>query len=192
MNTSPELTPLATQQWQAVINKYYPEGTPLRHVLMTHSQQVCQRALAIANALNPGIPPENITAAAMMHDVGICLVDAPAIHCHGTRPYIMHGLLGKQLLQTEGMPQWLGEICARHTGAGITPADIEAQNLPLPPGDYMPRTTLQRLICYADKFYSKTRLGQTKTLDQVRQSMLRLGNQSLERFNALASEFNCL
>ena len=36
---------------------------------------------------------------------------------------------------------------------------IAAHGLPLPEGCYMPETLEEQLICYADKFFSKTKLG---------------------------------
>ena len=44
----------------------------------------------------------------------------------------------------------------RHTGAGLTKKEIIEQELPLPQQDFLPETTEEKLICYADKFFSKT------------------------------------
>jgi uncharacterized protein len=81
-------------------------------------------------------------------------------------------------------------VAERHTGAGITADEVTAMELPLPVRDYMPETLLERLICYADKFYSKTRLDSAKTLESVRTSMLRHSPATLERFDRLHGEFS--
>ena len=59
----------------------------------------------------------------------------------------------------------------------------------MPHDDYMPRTLLERLVCYADKFYSKSGDMQRKPLERVRASMSRLGVVTAARFEALHAEF---
>ena len=77
--------------YQALIEKYYPEDDALRQLLITHSQSVAQFALQIVS-LHPelGIDRQFVLEAAMLHDIGIRLCDAPGIHCHGTEPYSRH------------------------------------------------------------------------------------------------------
>jgi hypothetical protein len=41
------------------------------------------------------------------------------------------------------------EIVKRHVGAGISPE--EAVALGFPPGDYIPKTLEQKVVCFADK-----------------------------------------
>jgi len=175
--------------YQQIIDKYYPAGSPLRDIYMKHARSVADLALAICARNGLALDPDTVMAAAMLHDIGIYLTDAPGIECHGTEPYIRHGVLGAELLRREGVADEIASVAERHTGAGITESDIDAQRLPLERRDYSPRTLLERLVCYADKFYSKTRLDQTKTLDQVRASMARRGEDTLARFESLRREF---
>ena len=84
--------------YQRIIDKYYPEGTPLRDIYLRHCRQVADKALAIAREKQLPIPPGQIEAAAMLHDIGIFLCDAPSIECHGEEHYLRHGLLGADLL----------------------------------------------------------------------------------------------
>ena len=63
-------------------------------------------------------------------------------------------------------------------------------DLPLPVADYCPTTLLQKLICYADKFYSKSGSMERKPLEKVRAQMARFGEDSLRRFDALNEEFS--
>ena len=81
--------------YQALIEKYYPEDDALRQLLVTHSQSVAQLALQIVS-LHPELPFDRqfVLEAAMLHDIGIRRCDAPGIHCHGTEPYIRHGRIG--------------------------------------------------------------------------------------------------
>lgn len=106
----------------------------------------------------------------MIHDIGIFLTNAPRISCLGSFPYICHGYLGADLMRKEGFPKH-ALVCERHTGAGISLSDIEQQNLPLPKRDLRPVSLEEQLICFADKFYSKTRLDEELTLSQVQVSL---------------------
>lgn len=158
-----------------LINKYYPEGSPLRDIYLRHCSSVADLALTLARRNKLPIPDEQIRAAAMLHDIGIFLTDAPAIHCHGSEPYIKHGPLGAELLRREHAPEWAARVAERHTGSGIPP--------------FLPETDLEKLICYADKFFSKSGAMTRKPFNKVEQSMARFGNDSLERFRDLASRF---
>jgi uncharacterized protein len=93
------------------------------------------------------------------------------------------------MLRDNGCPEWLARIAERHTGAGITADDIIARQLPLPVADYTPQTQLERLICYADKFYSKSRGTDAKPLERVIASMSKFSADTLQRFEALHKEF---
>lgn len=87
------------------------------------------------------------------------------------------------------MPEEWARVAERHTGTGITMEDIISQNLDLPLADYCPETMLEKLICYADKFYSKSGDMEKKTLSRVRNSIARHGGDSLARFDELYSLF---
>ncbi len=171
-------------------DKYYPAGTPLRDILERHSRSVADLALDINSRLGLGIALSMVEDAAMLHDIGIFLTDAPGIHCHGREPYLRHGILGADLLRREGCPEWIARVAERHTGAGISAEDIESMRLPLSSGRVlMPETVLERLVCYADKFYSKSGDMQRKTLERVRASMARHSASTVERFEKLHAEF---
>ena len=93
------------------------------------------------------------------------------------------------MLEAEGLPRH-ALVCERHTGAGLTVDDIIRQHLPLPLRDMTPQTLEERLICYADKFYSKSGdIRREKPLDKVMKSMERHGPDTLARFMALHKEF---
>lgn len=175
--------------YQKIIDKYYPEGTRLREILITHSRQVADRALKIACA-HPEMDIDTafVEEAAMLHDIGILRTDAPRIDCHGTEPYILHGRIGAEMLRAEGYPRH-ARVCERHTGAGITQREIEERNLPLPGQDFLPETTEEKLVCYADKFYSKSHLDRERTIPQAEKSIAKHGEDSLERFREMIRMF---
>lgn len=162
--------------WQTIINKYYPEGSPLRDIYMRHALSVAELAEELRAAHAPQLDAEQVRTAAMLHDIGIFLTSAPDIHCHGSKPYIQHGPLGAELLRREGAPEWAARVAERHTGVGI--------------GDFVPETLLEQLVCYADKFYSKSGSMQRKTLAEVEKSLARFGEENLAKFRILHSKFS--
>lgn len=168
--------------WERIINKYYGEDGALRHILIVHSQSVAQKALQIVS-LHPELNLDRrfVEEAAMLHDIGIIKTDAPGIECYGKEPYIRHGLLGAEMLRAEGMPRH-ARVCERHTGAGLSLEDIVSQNLPLPHQDFLPETLEEKLICYADKFFSKTHLDREKSVEKAEKSIAKFGDSGLARF----------
>lgn len=172
-----------------IIDKYYPEGSLRREIFMRHAVQVADKAIATAIARNLDIDLDKVRTAAMLHDIGICLTNAPDIGCFGDKPYITHGILGADLLRNEGFNEIYANVAERHTGAGLTKDDIISQNLPLPHQDFCPQTLLERLICYADKFYSKSGEMKEKTIDNIRRSMARHSVDTLNRWIKLEQEF---
>ena len=175
--------------YQKIIDQYYPEENALKRILLVHSRQVAERALRIVDA-HPELSLDRtfVLEAAMLHDIGIFLCDAKGIKCFGTEPYICHGRLGAELLRKEVWPRH-ARVCERHTGAGLTKEDILTQKLPLPAQDFLPETMEEKLICYADKFYSKTKLGKEKTLEQAVRSLSQFGTEGVERFLAWQKSF---
>ena len=117
----------------------------------------------------------------MLHDIGIFKCDAAGIQCFGTEPYICHGRIGAELLRSEGFPRH-ARVCERHTGAGIIKAQIIAQNLALPQQDFLPETMEEKVICYADKFFSKTHLDREKSIEQAEMSLSKFGEEGVLRF----------
>lgn len=175
--------------YQAIINKYYPEDNELRHILLVHSRAVADKALAIADR-HPELSLDRqfIEEAAMLHDIGIVRCNAPGIQCFGTEPYICHGRIGADMLRAEGFPRH-ARVCERHTGAGITCSQIIAQKLPLPEQDFLPETMEEKIICYADKFFSKTHLDEEKTIEQAIASLSKFGEEGVARFREWVKMF---
>lgn len=168
--------------YQQIIDKYYSADTELRHIYMTHARRVADLALEMSRR-HPELSMNEtfIEEAAMLHDIGIFLTDAPGIRCHGTMPYICHGHLGAELLRTEGLPQH-ALVSERHTGTGLTVEQIRAKGWPLPLVDMRPQSLEEQVICFADKFYSKTKhLYEARTFEQVKASMAKISEASVER-----------
>lgn len=173
----------------AIIDKFYSDNEAGKQILVAHSKLVTDKALAIAKAhpeLNIDIA--FVDEAAMLHDIGVFLCNAPSIGCFGIEPYIKHGILGAELLRREGFEQH-ARVCERHTGTGLSKDSILAQELPLPAQDFLPETIEEKLICFADKFFSKSRPTEEKSLEHAQRSVAKFGNDSLERFNEWCALF---
>jgi hypothetical protein len=161
-------------------------------MLLEHSAAVADKALYIAK-LHPemDIDADFVYEAAMLHDIGIFKTDAPKIFCYGSFPYICHGYLGSEIMTDEGFPRH-ALVCERHTGTGLSLEEIESTALPLPHRDMRPVSTEEQLICFADKFYSKTRIGQEKTVDKIRYGLTKYGEKSVMQFDKWLKMFLCL
>ena len=186
----------ATAAALEILRHFYPEETPLRTLLLKHSTQVRDKALdLLRRSPDPTVCDESeVVRAALLHDIGVGRCHAPSILCEGEANYMAHGLIGGQMLREYGTAHNLdleryAHVCERHTGAGLTAEDIRTQNLPLPPCDFLPETPLERLVCLADKFYSKSGAMQEKPFARVRQEMARFGEACLRRLDDMAAQF---
>lgn len=167
-----------------ILEKYYYTNTKTYHYLVTHSKMVAAKALEVASRvkhLNPDT--EFIEQAALLHDVGIYRVNAHRIGCIGPMEYVCHGYLGREMLEQEGYPRH-AMVCERHVGLGISVADIEKHDLPLPKREMVPETIEEQIICYADKFFTKfpTKLEEELPIERVRKVVAKYGEEQVERF----------
>jgi uncharacterized protein len=167
----------------AILEKYYSPSSDAYKILLNHSRSVADKALSIAG-LHPemNIDRQFVEEAAMLHDIGILYCNAPPIGCTGKEPYIRHGILGAELLRREGFPRH-ALVCERHTGTGIYRETVEKLNLPLPYKDYFPVTLEEQLICFADKFFSKKKLGKELEIGKIQSMLHRYGEDNVLRFN---------
>ncbi len=173
----------------SIIEKYYVAGSPLHETLVIHSTRVREKALECIRRRGLEVDIDFVSEAAMLHDIGIFRCYAPDIYCKGNLPYICHGVEGRKLLETEGFPLH-ALVCERHTGSGLTVEDIISQKLPLPQRDMTPQTLEEKLICYADKFYSKSGdIRKEKSIEKIIRSMEHHGKDSLNRFMELHQLF---
>ena len=176
----------------AIIDKYYPVDNELKHILLTHSRSVADKALWIADR-HPELQLDKtfLEEAALLHDIGVFLTDAPGIHCHGTHPYICHGYLGSELMRKEGFMRH-ALVCERHTGAGLSLQGIMAQNLPVPHREMVPVSLEEQVICFADKFFSKTHLDTEKSVERALKSISKYGEEGYVPRTLVAQYIRCV
>ncbi len=165
------------------------DNASLLELLTTHSRNVALLAVQCALARVPHADITFIAQAAMLHDIGIVQCNAKEIYCYGTLPYLQHGVAGREMLDNLGLPRH-ALVCERHTGAGISLQEIELSNMPLPHRTMLPQSVEEKLICYADKFYSKSKNPDCqKELNKVRAGLARYGSATLQRFDVLHSNY---
>ncbi len=168
-----------------IIEKYYEPDSKAYYFLIHHSKLVAKKALQVAERvkeLNPNF--KFIEEAAMLHDIGIFMTHAPKIGCYGFHPYISHCYLGREIVEKEGFPKH-ALVCERHVGTGLTLEDIESNKFPLPKKDMFPVTLEEKIICFADKFYSKKEhsLEKEKSVQEIREIIAKFGNDKLKQFD---------
>ncbi|NDV47870.1 HDIG domain-containing protein [Paludibacter sp. 221] len=174
----------------SIIRKYYQDNEEAYAILVKHSKQVRDYALKILDT-HPELGSLNrefISEAAMLHDVGIFMCDAPGIHCYGTHQYIEHGYLGAELMRKEGLPKH-ALVCERHTGTGISLEAIIKNNYPLPHRNMEPVSSEEKLICYADKFFSKSKPDIMFTSERIREKLKKFGEKEVAKFDEMHEMF---
>ena len=131
--------------YQAIIDKYYPTDNELRRLLIKHSRQVADRALAICRKHRElPVDMQFLEEAAMLHDIGIYQCDA-------------------------------ARVAERHTGTGLA--------------GFEPETLEEQVVCYADKFYSKSNPDHVRSVLETAQSLEKFGHAGVEKFLAWAKKF---
>jgi uncharacterized protein len=167
-----------------IIGRHYAPASKSHRILLEHGRLVAEKALAAA-ARVPHLAPDLafVESAALLHDIGIFLTDSPTLDCHGREPYIRHGILGREILEALGLPRH-GLVCERHVGVGLSAEDIRRSGLPLPERDMRPVTVEEKIICYADKFFSKngSDTPREKSIAEILESLTPYGSDKVERF----------
>lgn len=181
--------------YQTIIDKYYAvdadgeRSSDLRHLLLLHSRQVADRCLQICDR-HPELHLDRpfLESAAMLHDIGIRWCDAPGIFCYGREPYLLHGQIGGELLRREGWERH-ARVAERHTGTGLLREAFERQGLAVPDHDMLPETLEEQVVCYADKFYSKSHPEHVRSVDEAARSLAKFGQVGVDKFLSWAHMF---
>jgi len=174
-----------------IIKKYYTKKSIAYKYLFIHSVKVTELSLKIAKHNKKlKLDKDFIIKGAMLHDIGIIKTNAPDIGCFGKHRYIAHTYLGRKILEKEGLHD-IAPICERHVGVGLSVKDIKKSKFPLPHRDMIPLSNEEKLICYADKFYSKSEnhLLILKPPEKIRKKILKYGEDKLNRFEEFVDLF---
>lgn len=176
----------------ALLEKHFDANPAALDIVYRHSRLVADKALVIARSV-PSLTPDElrfIEEAALLHDIGVCGVHAPKLNCFGSAPYICHGVIGRGLLEAEGLPLH-ALVCERHIGVGLSARDIAQQGLPLPEREMAPLSRSERIVALADLFYSKKagELDREKSAAQVKKDLAQFGPEKVLIFEGWLSDF---
>ncbi|MCF6265383.1 MAG: HD domain-containing protein [Desulfuromusa sp.] len=176
-----------------IIKKYYSNHPQAWQILLVHSRLVTRKALKIGRYLRAHgdlVDLQFLAEAAMLHDIGMIMTNTPELDCHGEGSYLQHGIRGKEILEREGFPRH-ARVCERHIGVGLTAKEIQQKKLPLPKRDMQPETLEERIICYADLFYSKgeKNRGREKSLRKIRDKLKKHGKNKVKIFDQWQRKF---
>lgn len=96
------------------------------------------------------------------------------------------------MLDSLGLDPAFGLVAERHTGAGITLDNILKAGLPLPRREMVPQSLEEKIICCADKYFSKSpkKSNQTMTRDLIEAELAAIDPGHARRFGQWAGEFN--
>lgn len=102
---------------------------------------------AVASAIADRCPADRelVRAGALLHDIG-------RSKGHGDK----HSAVGAEMARELGLPEAIVSIVRKHMGAGFT--GEEAEEMGLPPGDYMPSTLEEKIVCHADNMVADDRI----------------------------------
>ena len=109
-------------------------------IIINHCETVHGLALKIANLCKENgiiIDIELIEAGALLHDIG-----------RSRTHEIKHAIIGVKIAEKYGLDIKIINIIERHIGAGIS--KDETEKLGLPPKDYIPLTTEEKIIAHSD------------------------------------------
>lgn len=155
-------------------------------IVLKHGLAVLGKSIEIINKkeLYDKVDFNLIISGALLHDIGafefMGNFDKKQID------YLKHGIIGGKILRSEGLRKE-ALIAERHIGAGLSKKYIIKNNLPLPEKDFLPIALEEKIICYADKFHSKS--GKTDNLESIKKEMKGFGAEPLKRFLKLERMF---
>ncbi|QBI51952.1 HD domain-containing protein [Streptomonospora litoralis] len=154
----------------------------------THCVIVADIAGRLLADSNSAADPALVRAGSLLHDIGVYrLYNAAGTldHAH----YIRHGVLGREVLTEEGLPEALCRFCSCHTGVGITREDVRTQDLPIPEADYLAESEEEQLVMFADKFHSKSEPSRLVSAPTAADRLRRFGEEKELLFKTLLDRY---
>ncbi|MBU3941661.1 MAG: HDIG domain-containing protein [Nanoarchaeota archaeon] len=161
-----------------LLRKYSTNDESFNKVL-NHSRAVQKLALEIAEEVkkNHDVDINLVKVGSLLHDIG-------RFKCYKENS-IRHGVEGGEILMKEGLKKY-ARIAETHIGVGITKKDIKKQGLDLPLKDFVPETTEEKIIAYADNLiFGKERGVIQKVIERFKKE---LGEDYVERVINLHNE----
>jgi len=154
-----------------ILEKYYKNNSKTKDILINHGESVYKKALEIIEISKvKNMDLKFLKNACLLHDIGVLDTNSPKIFCFGKNHYVMHGILGADILRKEGLNK-IALISERHIGVGIRKEEIKNLNkkfkAELPEKNMFPKSKMEKLICLADKFFSKSNLEKEEKMEDI-------------------------
>lgn len=169
-----------------LIHKYFKNNYENEKILIFHLRAVAQKSLEMAKKVKEPVDMNFLEEAALLHDIGVSQVQFGKEKDPQKPAYIAHGYLGREILEKEGFPRH-ALVAERHVGSGLTKE--EAKTLGLPEREMLPLTIEEKIICVADKFYSKSH-EEEENIQEIRAEFKGYGGNALSRFDQYLKELN--
>ncbi len=173
-------------QYFKLLKKYSLEEKYYK-IVLKHGLAVLGKSIEIINKkeLYDKIDFDLIISGALLHDIGS--FGFMKNFNNKQVDYLKHGIIGGKILRSEGLEKE-SLIAERHIGAGLSKKYIIENNLPLPQKNFLPISLEEKIICYADKFHSKSG-KKIDNLKSIKKEMKEFGAEPLKRFLELEKMF---
>jgi uncharacterized protein len=176
----------------ALIHAHIPPDSPFYRLYIPHVTLVTNKALQIGRRLKlDKYQLRFIEEAGMLHDIGVVKVKSSLVKNDSQLPYICHGTEGSKILVEAGLPQH-ALVAERHTGVGISVQEIKDFNLPLPERDMIPQSVEEKILSYADLFFSKKAesLWEEESVELIREELSQFGEDKVAIFDTWHNQFS--
>lgn len=167
--------------------KYAPTEAAFQSVY-THCQIVAEIAANLLEKKPQNVNAKLVEAGCLLHDIGVYKLYRPD-GVKDRSAYISHGLIGYDILKSEGIDEKLCRIASHHTGVGLTKEDIIKSGLDLPHEDFLADNLEEELAMYADKFHSKKDSPRFNSFESYKKTVREFGDEKEEQFIAMAEKF---
>lgn len=167
--------------------KYAPTEAAFQSVY-AHCQIIAEIAAELLLKKPQNLDARLVEAGCLLHDIGVYKLYRPD-GVKDRSAYISHGLLGYEVLKSEGIDERICRIASHHTGVGLTKEDIIKSGLDLPHEDFLADTPEEELAMYADKFHSKKDSPRFNSFESYKKTVKEFGDDKEERFEAMADKF---
>ena len=145
--------------------------------VIKHSTTVAELALELVHDYHhtDSVDETLVFRGALLHDLG-------RARSHG----IDHGFVGGEIARELGLDERVVRIIQRHVGAGITAE--EAEELGLPPVDFMPETWEEKVVAHADNLIEGWKRTSIEAEISILKKKLGESHPSIKRMIALHEE----
>lgn len=140
-------------------------------------EHVCTvKLIAEEMAKRSGADLKLVRAGALLHDIGRSRIQS-----------VRHVAESARIARERGLSEELVRVIERHGAAGLTHEEVAS--LGLPPGDYMPETLEEKIVCHADNLVKGP--ISIQTLDEALEGVLHKGYPVTgERMRAMHQELS--